>query len=532
MNPVDSAQIEQAPSPRGRVPWGKLALLLLACALLRGFLILAPPDDFFENGAVPHEEMLRGIVAQELLDGPVAPIQRYQVNNFWGGSLVVSMVATVPYALFGAKLVALRSVALLFGLGCVAVLFVLLHRHASPRAAWIGALLLAFAPPGYAMSSCTLYGTHLEANLVTLVVFWILLEEQRARRGALTFALGCAAGFALWFGTSAIVVIGVWLAHEFARDRLFFLRRRALGLALGFVVGLSPWIRYQLVHGYSGFEIYEHGFLHHLTNGIVRGQVIEKLLTTFSSTGPLSFCFRDNLGVSGQWIGRALMCLAAAALVRAAWLQRARIAALFRASVRGLPRGASAPSATPTTLALAFLALFSITYALSTFDVAARDWIFDLRYLMPPVPLVCLVAGVVGAELALHGVGVRRAVNASVFVIVGACSVATLRQARPERFESNWAAPGTSKTQLLRFLSRNFGPEPEEAVFVAQRIVERRDPELAREMLTGFGRGVRILATIPGTTEIERRKAAACARTAERVPQRLPPEWGRIFAGN
>jgi len=43
--------------------------------------------------------------------------------------------------------VALRLVAVAFGLLCVLVLFLLLHRHASPRAAWIGALLLAFAPP-------------------------------------------------------------------------------------------------------------------------------------------------------------------------------------------------------------------------------------------------------------------------------------------------------------------------------------------------------------------------------------------------
>ncbi len=518
-----------------RIPWGKLALLLLACTLLRGFLILAPPDDFFENGAVPHEELLRGIVAQELLDGAVAPIQRYQVNNFWGGSLVVSMIATVPYAIFGAKLVALRSVALVFGLACVAVLFVMLHRHASPRAAWIGAVLLAFAPPGYAMSSCTLYGTHLEANLLALGVFWMLLEEQRSRRGVLTLALGFSAGFALWFGTSAVVVLGVWLVHEFARDRVFFVRPRALLLLSGFLVGFAPWIRYQLVHGYSGFEIYEHGFLHHLGNGIVRGQVLEKLLVTFSSTGPLSFCFRDTLIVPGAWIGRGLMCLAFAAVVRCAWLERARIAELSLRVLRGAERADvtqfEAPLATPTTLSLAFLALFAVTYALSTFDVAARDWIFDLRYLMPPVPFVCIAMGIAGAELARHGDFARRTTNVVVIALALACVVGTLRQADPERFEENLAAPGTSKTQLVRFLARNFGPEPEEAVYVAQRIVGRRDPVLARELLSGFGRGVRILSTLPTSTDTERRRAAACVRTMELVPTRLPPGWGPIFAG-
>ncbi|MCY2960859.1 MAG: hypothetical protein NTY35_11890 [Planctomycetota bacterium] len=523
-----------ASSGSGRIPWGKLGLLLLACALLRGFLILAPPDDFFENGAVPHEEMLRGIAAQELLDGPLAPIQRYQVNNFWGGSLVVSILAAVPYAVFGPKLVALRAIALLFGLACVAILFVLLHRHASPRAAWIGAGLLAFAPPGYAMSSCTTYGTHLEANALALLVAWIFLEEQRAPRdgkasaGWLTFALGSSAGFALWFGFSLILVLGVWIAHELARDRMFFARRRAAVLALGFLAGFWPWIRYQLVHGYSGLEIYDQGLAGHLAYGISRGQAAEKLLATFTSAGPLSFCFRDTLPAPGLWVGRVLVCIAVAVLVRCAWLARSDVAALVRGVARGLP----GTRATPATFALAFLALFAVTYMLSAFDVSTRDWIFDLRYLMPPVPFVCLAAGIVGAELARHGDAPRRVGTLAAVAIALVCALATARLARTDRYEKNSAAPGSSPTQLLRFLARNFGPEPEEAVHVARRILERRAAPLRDEILAGFGQGVRALAARTGGTEAERRRTAACARTLELVPTRLPPEAARVFAGN
>lgn len=515
------------PAERARIPWKELALLLVACALLRGWLVLAPPDDFFERGAVPHEELLRGTVAQDLLDGPVAPIQRYQVNNFWGGSLVVSFLATGPYALFGAKLVALRAVAVAIGVACVALLFVLLHRHASARAAWIGAGLLAFAPPGYAMSSCTLYGTHVEANACALLVAWLVLEEQRAPKRWLAFALGASAGFALWFGFSLLPVLAVWIAHEFARDRLFFARRRALVLALGFVAGFWPWIRYQLVHGYSGLDVYDRGLGHHLANGILRGQVAEKLLTTFSTSGPMSFCFRETLVVPGTWIGRALIVIAFAVVVRAAWIARPQIVAL----ARGVRRGKAGARATPLTFALAFLALFTVMYGASTFDIDVRDWIFDLRYLMPPVPFVCLAAGVVAAELARHGAGRRTATTVLAATIALACAASTLRHARPERFESNWAEPGASQAQLLRFLARTIGPEPEEAVFVAQRIWDRREPPLRDQLLAGFGRGIRALAAIPAGTESDERRRAATARAAELVPARLPPEAARIFAG-
>lgn len=516
-----------APPQTASIPWRKLALLLLACALLRGFLILAPPDDFFENGAIPHEEMLRGIAAQEFLDGPLAPIQRYQVNNFWGGSLVVSMLATVPYAIFGAKLVALRAVALLFGLACVALLFALLHRHASPRAAWIGATLLAFAPPGYAMSSCTTYGTHLEANALALLVVWLVLEEQRSReaRSGLArgraFLLGLAVGLAVWFGFSLLLVLAAWLVHEFARDRVFFLRPRAKFLALGFLAGFWPWIRYQLVHGWSGLEIYDQGLSGHLLYGISRGSAAEKVLTTLSTTGPLSFCFRDTLFVPGIFVGRVFVALALFAVVHAALHERTSISAL----VHGRPLS----RATPTTLALTFLALFSVTYAFSAFDVASRDWIFDLRYLMPPVPCVCLLAGVVGADLSRRSPIRQVIVTVAAILIATTCVVATLRQARPARFDAASAQSGTSESQLVRFLSRNFSAEPEAALKVAERIANLRESPRREALLAAFGRGVRVLAARSGGTPAEVRRAAAAARTATYVPEHLPPEFARIF---
>lgn len=558
---------------RARVPWGRLALLLVACAVLRGFLIFAPPDDYFERGEVPHEELLRGTAAQELLDGPLAPIQRYQVNNFWGGSLVVSMLATGPYALFGPKVVALRLVALAFGLACVAILFLMLYRHAGARAAWIGAVLLAFAPPGYAMSSGTLYGTHVEANALALLVAWLVLENRAAERGpdgARTtwsrqiwsrqiwsrpmwsrpmwsrFALGAAAGFALWFGFSLILVLAVWLVHELAVDRAFFVRRRMIPIAAGFLVGFWPWIRYQLVHGWSGLDVYDAGLVSHLTYGLSRGRALEKLLDAVSRAGPGSFCFRDTLLVDGLWVGRALVCVALAAVVRCAWIARADLAALVRGVVRGVVRGnlpgRPAARATPATFALGFLLLFTLTYVLSAFDAAGRDWIFDWRYLMPPVPFVCVAAGIAGADLALRGRSAARRVTVVTAVIALACGLATVRQARPSRFQSNLATPGASSTQLVRFLVRNCGSDPEEAVLVAARIVERREGTARDELLAAFGRGLRVMSQPPPRTagpesamskeeRTARRRAEAYARSVDAVEQSLPPDRARVFGG-
>jgi len=534
------------PTKPARVPWSRLALLLLACAVLRGFLILAPPDDYFERGEVPHEELLRGTAAQELLDGPLAPIQRYQVNNFWGGSLVVSMLATAPYAIFGPRIVALRLVALVFGLACVAILFLMLHRHAGARAAWIGAVLLAFAPPGYAMSSGTLYGTHVEANALALLVAWAFLENRAAERGPYgarrtwsRFLLGAAAGFALWFGFSLVLVLAVWLLHELAVDRAFFARRRVVPIAAGFLVGFWPWIRYQLVHGWSGLDVYDAGLVSHLTYGLSRGRALEKLLDSFTRTGPGSLCFRDTLLVDGLWVGRALVCLAAAAVVRCAWVARADLAALRSGLVRGMP-GARA---TPATFALGFLLLFALTYLLSAFDAAGRDWIFDWRYLMPPVPFVCIAAAIAGAELSSRGPAAARRVTVATCAIALACAIGTVRQARPSRFEANLSTPGASSSQLVRFLVRSCGPYPEEAVTVAARILARREGARRDELLAGFGRGLRFLSVPPPGAErpeseltdeerTARRRAAACARSLEAVARSLPADAQQIFAGD
>ncbi len=537
------------PTTPARVPWGRLALLLLACAVLRGCLIFAPPDDYFERGEVPHEELLRGTAAQELLDGPLAPIQRYQVNNFWGGSLVVSMLATGPYALFGPKIFALRLVALLFGLACVAILFLLLHRHVGARAAWIGAVLLAFAPPGYAMSSGTSYGTHVEANALALLVAWLCLENRAAERGPdgarktwSRFALGAAAGFALWFGFSLVLVLAVWLVHELAIDRAFCARRRIVPISIGFLVGFWPWIRYQLVHGWSGLDVYDAGLVSHLTYGLSRGRAVEKLLDGVARTGPASFCFRDTLLVDGLWVGRALLCLAAAAVLRCAWTARPDLAALWRGPASGVVHGRPGARVTPATFALGFLLVFALTYLLSAFDVAGRDWIFDWRYLMPPVPFVCLAAGIAGADLAAHGPAAARRVTAVTWGVVLVCAIATVRQARPSRFESNLSTPGASSTQLVRFLVRSCGPHPEEAVGVAARILARREGDARDELLAGFGRGLRLLsAPPPGADRPEselsenertaRRRAQAYAQSAAAVARSLPPDALRVFAG-
>ncbi len=517
---------------RARVPWAGLALLLVGCALLRGWLILAPPDDFFENGAIPHEELLRGVAAQELLDGPLAPLQRYQVNNFWGGSLVVSLLATVPFAALGPTIVALRLVPLAFGLACVLFAFLLLRRHAGPRAAWIGAGLLACAPPGYAMSSCTAYGTHVEANALALLLVWLVLEEDAhgVRRPWLRPALGAAAGFALWFGFSLILVLAVWLAHEFARDRAFLLRRRMLPILLGFAAGFSPWIRYQLVHGYSGLEVYESGLAGHVLYGVSRGRAAEKLLDTVARSGPQSLAFRDSLGVDGLWLGRVLVVLALCVVLHVAWLHRARLADLARACVRGSV-GAARPRPTPATLCLGYLAAFGLAFVFTAFDAAERDWIFDLRYLMPPVPFVCVVAGIAGAAWARRSDAARRFVLAGALLIAGTCAAGTLLQASPERRAANAREPAVSRPLLVRFLARSFASREDEAVGVVERIRARREPPVREELLSGLGRGWRALSALPVRTPAEARMAAATARTHERIRASLPAADRRVFEG-
>jgi hypothetical protein len=518
-----------------------LALVALT-AILRLIVILAPPVDLAPGYIAigGWEELVRGSSAQDLLDGPVLPFQDYQVNDFSGGSLVVTLLAVPFFWVFGPTIVALRMSVLLISCASVAFLFLVLDRFVSRRAAWLGTLLLAVAPPGYALLSCIAYGTHIENNLQAIVLVFLFLTHHYAtlrgsgdvERGSppgdrrTSFLLGVVTGFAIYFGFGILLVVGLLLAFDFLFDKRFFLRRSFAWRALGFVVGLSPLLIYGLNHGISiyGRSIFDH-FLDDTAHR-PRGEVFAELVTRDLAE---SVYLPNSLGLSGIALGHVVWIALAILCGIAAWVHRDSIS---RAAA-GLVRARTEPRTIhPTVLFLAYIPLFVFAFVFSDFQIdARRHWVSSFRYLMPLYPFVFMAAAV-----ALDHLWDRRplARTAAILVHASLCGLflaGTLARAQPSLMRENWSTSGTSDPFFARAIAMRYQHDRETLAGVVDRIVATRPADVQDTLFFNIGQNVKFYARVKTPEGLENQEKAR-ALLEERVPARYKPYFQRLGDGD
>lgn len=503
-----------------------LALVALT-AILRLAIILAPPVDLAPEfiGYGGWEELVRGSAAQDLIDGPLLPFQDYQVNDFSGGSLVVALLAVPFFWVFGPTIVALRLSVLLVSCASVAFLFLVLDRFVSRRAAWLGALLLAVAPPGYALLSCIAYGTHVENNLQAVVLVFLFLAHHYARpesRGT-SFLLGLVAGFAVYFGFGILLVIGLLLAFEFLFDKRFFFRPTFQ--FLGFVVGITPLLIYRWNHRLSQAAIYNRSLWDHFFDQTAhrpRGRVLGELL---SRDLPESVYLPNSLGVSGILLGQLVWIALAGLCALAAWQHRDSI----RRALSGVFRMRIEPrSVHPVVLFLAYIPLFVLAFVLSDFQIdARRHWVASYRYLMPLYPFVFMAAAVALDQMWERRPAVRTAAIVLHASLCGLFLAGTLARTQPALFRENLSTPGTSDPFFARAIAMRYQHDRDTLAEVVERIVATRPEEVQDTLFFGIGQNVKFYPrqnTPEGLVDQE----SARALLEERVPPRYKPYFERL----
>ncbi len=502
-------------------------------AVLRLAVILAPPVDlapeFINLGG--WEELVRGSAAQDLLDGPVLPFQDYQVNDFSGGSLVVTLLAVPFFWVLGPTIIALRLSVLLISCASVAVLFLVLDRFVSRRAAWLGALLLAVAPPGYALISCIAYGTHLENNLQAILLVLLFLTHHYARPEDRTtsFLLGLVAGFAIYFGFGILLVVGLLLAFDFLFDKRFFLRASFAWRGLGFLVGISPLLVYQLNHQVGETAIYGRSLFDHFFEERAHRPRLPVLAELLERDLPESVYLPNSFGVSGVALGRLVWIVLAALCAYAAWIHRDSI----RRAVSGLFRAQSDPrSVHPVVLFLAYLPLFVIAFVFSDFQIdARRHWVVSYRYLMPLYPFVFLAAAV-ALDRMWERAGVAR--TAAIVAHAGLCGLflaGTLARTQPELFRENLTQSGKSDPFFARAIAMRYQHDHATLSRVVDRILATRPPDVQDTLFFNIGQNVKFYARVK-TPEGLANQEGARLLLEDRVPPRYKPYFQRLGEGD
>lgn len=435
----------------------------MACALLALLLrvgLLLAPGPCVSPAWVRGEEIHRGNVARELIEGPLLDFQDYQFAETTGGSIVVSALAVPFVAVLGPNLLAVRLPTVLLHVIAVWILFILLERRVGTRAAWCGGLLFAMGPPGYVLLTITAWGTHHEMNTLALLALFVFLDLQARPVGtpgtnSRGFLLGLVLGFACWFEYSTLPVLLALVLATPLLDRAFFRRRWFAQLLFGFGIGVLPWVRFNVTNGWRAFTLYE-GSPVSLTDLAAHAR---KLGLFWGRYVPDALYLRAFPAVDLTWARIPVAVAIAVTCGIGLWRAGRGIVAI-------VGRRAANPGATSSVsielVCLLFGLCFSAGILLAQPSLIANpiSIAHDGRYAAPLWPFACLAVGVGFQRLAQFGkLGLQIANCAVVFLLVTfLAGFAALVDTRA--FPGSYVQAATSDEELARFIAWKYKTDP------------------------------------------------------------------------
>ncbi len=231
--------------PGTRYALGVLVIFALALVLRLWRLDTAPYN-------INPDEGDRAAEAIRILRGQLHPDVFFEgwyhipVLYFW--------MLALPLKLFGVGYVQARLFGAVVSAASTALLFAMLHRHISRRAAWIAAPLAATLP--IALESGRITNEGAPTALLWIAAAFLLLEGARTRRAWAWGLAGVAGAVSIYFYPSgrtwALVAAGFFAYHALGvflrRDQRGALMGEGLALAMGAALAIGPYVAYDLLH--------------------------------------------------------------------------------------------------------------------------------------------------------------------------------------------------------------------------------------------------------------------------------------------
>lgn len=267
----------------------------------------------FDAVSLPVYELYFGNIGKVLGDGWYGPPLSQYYDNC-GGHLVLGVLSTPFFALFGSSYLALKLVPLTLGFLTLILVHRLTREEFGSRAAALAALFFAIGPPTLAKYSMLAKGNHFENLFFQVLMLWAFYRLHRtepdsaARRRAL-WVLGISAGFAVFFYFGSLILLALLLTTHVLVRGLRGSLRDARQLIPASLVGLAPLIWIQLSGGsrpatfLGSHFVGEGGAREKHLDRVAR---VEDLLLDFLPRGT---CFEDFAGVPGWVADRAYLAL-------------------------------------------------------------------------------------------------------------------------------------------------------------------------------------------------------------------------------
>lgn len=223
--------------------------LVMFFVLIKWILLLSGIEYLFHV-----EEFNRALIAKSIIEGPSFPLFDLQVDTYSGGSLVIGLLLTIVFKIFGQSLFAIKIVALFFSC-CIAItLYVFCRRYFGKKVGLFSILFFTFSPPLVTKYFFFSMGFHVESILFSmlfmLIFFRIFYDENT--NSFLFLLLGLIGGFGVWFNYVATLMVATGLLFWFVIDRLFFVRKSFFIFVTGFLLGFAPWIYSHIFYHLSG----------------------------------------------------------------------------------------------------------------------------------------------------------------------------------------------------------------------------------------------------------------------------------------
>lgn len=380
-----------------RPPLALCSAALLYCALRLAILLTG-----FDGVASPPFELYpMGTMAELALRGVEFPVRYYYDNA--AGQLVFGHVAIPFYALLGSTYFTLKLVPFTLGLGALGLLWLLLDRHHSRRAATIGTHLWALGLPLLTRYSITCSGNHFE-NLFFLLLSTLAFFELHARGPS--FARLAAAGFAaalsIFVFLGALIPVGVLACMHLGLRGWRATLRDLPGLSAGFAVGIAPLFvvnlltsgrilgffatRFNAAEGGQPANLPQEPFLDRLAFFVDRAPHAAQIQPGWFDAQPL-----------GLVVALAVLCL----WLCSAWDALPRVPDLLRGTFKDTAAGEAYCAKRFDRCKLLpwalYLPLFVVAFGISNFklgDFAGTQEVSGYRYFLPTATLGIVVAAV------------------------------------------------------------------------------------------------------------------------------------------
>lgn len=388
------------PSPNlYRNKYFTLAILVVFFLIIR-FLILLSSVAYI----IYDDELGIGMLAKEIIRGPAMPLFEYADNYRWGG-LVIGTLAAPFFILFGESLIVLRSVAMLFSLATLILLYVFLYKFFDKKTAVLTALLFILSPPNYTKMSLICWGSYTEINFFSILAIYVFyriffIREIKPRQvliNQLLYALfGIIAGFALFYDYLILPTLFSCILFWFVLDRRFFFKKNFYIFLGSFIIGFSPWFYYNLTHNWQGlFTIYDQSILKWYMKNNFAGSLI-RLKNFFISDIPSYFSFKNIFFINGGFISLLCYLIFLVSLVSLLWLNRRSI---FKIVLGLIPLDrfkVSRGDISRESFLIIYPIIFSVIYAFcgtSYIPIKEADIIFPHRFVTPLLPFIFITAG-------------------------------------------------------------------------------------------------------------------------------------------